>query len=343
MKNVAAIPTKIAGVTFADPATGINRQEIIRNYVRSGDPLRIALDDDIPGHPEAVAIWFDRNGTQYHIGYLYHVQAVRVRKALQRGDNVEAMVKDVTGGTDDSPTLGVNIVIGLPVTKQELRNLAAEGQTYVLQKRGHRMGCLKIAGAVGAIVIVFGILATIFGESNDSGTEVFTPVPTFTNTPVVVVVATELGGQLAPTSVPSSEIELETAKQVLSMLLAQQAASTGLQDLATEGDASLNLASLTVAGSFAAAARDAAGNEYPTAVMPHIQAIRDNAVLLDSLMNRWSDGELDSVQVLGLLTEVDVGADITAFGEALRAAGYSDTDLSQLVDEIQASIVAQEN
>ena len=103
--------TKIKGVTFDDPHTGMNRQEIIRRYVRSGTRLVPRLEPDNPVDPGAVAIWLENEDGQFHLGYLSKERAETVGGMLRAGCDLEATVSGVTGGVAGKPTLGVNIVI----------------------------------------------------------------------------------------------------------------------------------------------------------------------------------------------------------------------------------------
>ena len=107
--------TKIAGVTFTDPKSGRDRQEIISRYVRAGNKLKLKLEKN--AHAEggaAVAVWLQRGCVRrrrFHIGYLSEERKWEIIPALQRGMSYTAMVSDVTGGTRQHSTHGVNIVI----------------------------------------------------------------------------------------------------------------------------------------------------------------------------------------------------------------------------------------
>ena len=103
--------TKIKGVTRDDPHTGINRQEIIRRYVRSGSRLTPRLEPDNPADPDAVALWLENDEGQFHLGYLSHERAEIVGGMLRAGQTLDVTVSEVTGGVKGKPTRGVNVVI----------------------------------------------------------------------------------------------------------------------------------------------------------------------------------------------------------------------------------------
>jgi len=107
--------TKIAGVTRDDPATGINRQDIIRRYVRPGTRLIPRLEPDNPADPAAVALWLEHAGQWFHLGYIPKNRAGDVAQRLRAGRQLEISVTAVTGGVRDKPTRGVNILIRQPV------------------------------------------------------------------------------------------------------------------------------------------------------------------------------------------------------------------------------------
>lgn len=103
--------TKIKGVTRDDPHTGMNRQEIIRRYLRPGTRLTPRLEPDNPVNPKAVALWLETADGQFHLGYLSDEHAVSVGERLRAGQHLEVIVSKVTGGVRDKPTRGVNVVI----------------------------------------------------------------------------------------------------------------------------------------------------------------------------------------------------------------------------------------
>jgi len=71
------------------------------------------------GRGHAVMLLFERRRflrkKRYHLGYLPEGQSENVDKLLQRKVPVEVVITAVTGGTDEKPTRGVNIVIRYPL------------------------------------------------------------------------------------------------------------------------------------------------------------------------------------------------------------------------------------
>lgn len=109
------IKTKISGVTFPDPASGLNRQEVIGRFVRPGTRLELRLETN--EHAEgniAVGVWMKRGCVrrrEFHVGYLNEQRKREFQPALAKGVGYTATVLDVTGGTKQEPTRGVNVVI----------------------------------------------------------------------------------------------------------------------------------------------------------------------------------------------------------------------------------------
>jgi hypothetical protein len=108
------IKTKIAGVTYDDPANkGLNRQETIRRMVKAGQRLELRREPDNPHDGNAVAVWLQRRVVlmrmSYHLGYLPGDVARDVARAMDGGAEPDVRVLQVTGG--GSRSLGVNIVI----------------------------------------------------------------------------------------------------------------------------------------------------------------------------------------------------------------------------------------
>jgi len=110
------IRTKIRGVTFDDPVNNIPRQKIIRRFIRPGTKLLARLEPNNPADAEAVAVWLKKRAfvfwaVEYHLGYLVHSVAQDVRKQILNDKPVHITVLNVTGGSKDKPTRGVNVII----------------------------------------------------------------------------------------------------------------------------------------------------------------------------------------------------------------------------------------
>lgn len=103
--------SKVAGVTYSCPQTGVPRQEIIRKYLKRGTALVPITEPDNPHSDTAVALWLRHDGTDYHVGYVRDETSEEVFAALQQGKDVSVLVTEVTGGSGSKKTLGANILI----------------------------------------------------------------------------------------------------------------------------------------------------------------------------------------------------------------------------------------
>lgn len=116
VEPIQEIHTKIRGVTYDDPASGVNRQDIIRAFVKPGTKLELRPEATNPVDSEAIAVWLRNKSLlmgkkEYHLGYLSHELAHEMRTHLAQGIQPVVTVLGVTGGTKEQPTRGVNIVI----------------------------------------------------------------------------------------------------------------------------------------------------------------------------------------------------------------------------------------
>lgn len=102
------IKTKISGVTFPCPNTGVPRQKIIHDHVRVGGWLNAVAEPKNEHSSTAVALYLP--GTKYHIGYLNERQSSDVFLALLDRKKVKVRVLNVTGGQEDK-SYGVNIAV----------------------------------------------------------------------------------------------------------------------------------------------------------------------------------------------------------------------------------------
>ncbi len=111
--------TKVVGVTFAND-DGTKRQEIIERHCRAGDELMLDSEPENPHADHAVAVYLTKRGwfggvKAYQIGYLSDDAgaASEMFRHIEGGGGGEARISEVTGGTRDKPTFGVNIEIAL--------------------------------------------------------------------------------------------------------------------------------------------------------------------------------------------------------------------------------------
>lgn len=108
--NQRHIKTKVSGVTFD------HRQDAIKAHGKRGRKIILVPEPENPVNPEAVAVYLERPRTlqknlHYHIGYLNNKRAAEVQEAWAQSKIVSARVTEITGGTKDKPTCGVNIEI----------------------------------------------------------------------------------------------------------------------------------------------------------------------------------------------------------------------------------------
>lgn len=109
--------TKVSGVTGKDPISGRPRQQIIHEFVCRGMSLIAEVNQWPSGGQFAVKLIAevkDRpNGRvrRYHIGDMGgdDTQSAWISWELDQGTEVEVTVLDITGGTEEEPTLGVEV------------------------------------------------------------------------------------------------------------------------------------------------------------------------------------------------------------------------------------------
>lgn len=109
------INTKIVGVTHQCPNTGVNRQDLIRAYVRPGMQLDLTPEPNNPFDDQAISVTFEKRivirKQRVHLGYLPQSRARQVQTLLAEGKKLIVFVNEVTGGTKEKPTRGVNLTI----------------------------------------------------------------------------------------------------------------------------------------------------------------------------------------------------------------------------------------
>lgn len=140
--------SKVAGVSFYD------RQEIIERSCNDGDDLILIRDEENEHSDSAVGIWvatgFFRQLKQ--IGFVTAEASSTVAEYLDDNENsARAVITEVTGGSGDKPSYGVNIEITLD------KNRVYEGspKDEVLKRKWFRL-----AAAFFAVVIGWNLLTT---------------------------------------------------------------------------------------------------------------------------------------------------------------------------------------
>lgn len=105
-RRVISFHTKVVGVTHRND-NGRSRQKIIAKC-RIAEQLVFDHDEYNPHDPNAVKVC-RQNGAQ--IGFLNNELAQEVVNRSKNGYRYAVWIKNLTGGTSDAPTLGVNLLI----------------------------------------------------------------------------------------------------------------------------------------------------------------------------------------------------------------------------------------
>jgi hypothetical protein len=116
------------------------------------------MGEDLPRFPNAVRVYLP-DGEQ--IGYLNSELADEVAGRLHRGWRYRAFISEITGGVEDAPTYGVNLLVvaAKPKTPEQ------EFDSYVTQVRsagstGSPAGCASCGGCCGLIAAALLLLLT---------------------------------------------------------------------------------------------------------------------------------------------------------------------------------------
>ena len=130
--------SRIAGVSYKN-RDGSSRQAIIRRC-RIGEPLRFQCEPDNPVDPKPVAI-LRANGEQ--VGYLEARTASELHREIASGELIPCYITDLTGGTRDKPTRGVNIYIGGEPPPEP----SATSEPFTVNLTHRSRGCLFYLGS----------------------------------------------------------------------------------------------------------------------------------------------------------------------------------------------------
>jgi len=105
--------SKVAGVTFKN-ADDSSRQDYIRAYCKAGMTIILKREPNNPYDNNAVGIWIKRRtiiNSEVQIGYLNAEVAEEIADYIDKGGTVVGKIVEVTGGTREKPTFGVNILL----------------------------------------------------------------------------------------------------------------------------------------------------------------------------------------------------------------------------------------
>jgi len=101
------IKTHVHGVSHGD------RQELIRRFCRGGTQITLKREPDNPYGHEAIGVWVKGKGfifsSDVQIGYIASDLAKRLAPIMDAGGKMAGKVLNITGGTRDKQTRGVNI------------------------------------------------------------------------------------------------------------------------------------------------------------------------------------------------------------------------------------------
>jgi hypothetical protein len=174
--DLYTIPTKVRGVTFKCPLTGIDRQKIIKRYVHPGDSLKPVLEPDNPYGSNAIGLWLfvpkpDGSSETYHIGYIGSELSSSIAPILREGKHVTITVTDVTGKGEQ--TRGVNIALRSPAADEARRIVDELGlepdQAGIAEERQTKKTGKVLLIIVGAIAILFLLCVIITALLGDAG------------------------------------------------------------------------------------------------------------------------------------------------------------------------------
>lgn len=107
------LKSKLKGVTFTN-SDGENRQEIIKNFVKTNQRLLFEFEPNNHYFKYSVAALIETEFDKKQIGYLSNDLAINFYNRL---DQIEGYVSGITGLNDDSKSLGVNIKLVVPDEK----------------------------------------------------------------------------------------------------------------------------------------------------------------------------------------------------------------------------------
>ncbi len=109
------IYSKLAGVTRLNP-DGSDRQEIIEALTYNGQPLFLLREPNQYSYKNLFNQYSYNNIGVYiafQIGYVNPELADELAPLIDEGVPIEAQITDITGGTEDKPTQGVNVAFSI--------------------------------------------------------------------------------------------------------------------------------------------------------------------------------------------------------------------------------------
>jgi len=98
--------SKLAGVTHTNP-DGSSRQEIIDALAYNGQPLFLLREPNQYSY-DNIGVY-----VAFQVGYVNPELASELAPLIDEGVPIEAQITDITGGTEDKPTRGVNVAFSI--------------------------------------------------------------------------------------------------------------------------------------------------------------------------------------------------------------------------------------
>lgn len=98
--------SKLSGVTHAN-SDGSNRQEIIEALAYNGQPLLLIREPNQYSY-DNIGVY-----VAFQIGYVNPELAAEIAPLIDDGIPVEAQITEITGGFEEKPTRGVNVVFSI--------------------------------------------------------------------------------------------------------------------------------------------------------------------------------------------------------------------------------------
>ncbi len=143
------INTKIVGVTHIND-DGSDRQDIISKHCSIGDYLILRHDSKNRYDNFAIAVYHEKSTHQ--IGFLNRDLAYETFECLESGNDMFAVITDITGGYGIKPTLGVNILVVIPgIFDDDDDPQQEDDENNIKEDSLGSLGCLMI-------LIVFGFI-----------------------------------------------------------------------------------------------------------------------------------------------------------------------------------------
>jgi hypothetical protein len=139
--------SKVAGVSRKNQ-DGSDRQKYIRAYCKPGMPLILKREPDNPADSNAISVWIKARflgfDGEVQIGYLSREVAEELAPVIDGGGEVAAKISDVTGGTNEKATRGVNIQIEKSATKAKHIASTPRGEKPSVNRKPFLLGLILI-------------------------------------------------------------------------------------------------------------------------------------------------------------------------------------------------------